>query len=199
MPAVVVAAVRQIDSADESHVSLVAGAVADHHQLLVMGASAADTLIEDQLPTRRLHAAPEAAVLPPEEAERVAVGAPQQAADVDATLRGASEHLPHLGARSPEPLIGVGPPAGEQQQVTRAERRHDLVEPGEVRGALDQRLDQVPSSPGAAVEVPPVHVTGRIASLDGGEQPVSVRHAELPLVLGTAPATGAPPRTQRVA
>jgi len=76
------------------------------------------------------------------------VGAPNQAANIDAAFGGVPEHLPGLRVRAAsETLIRVTAPVDEHQQVTVAHLRDPMVQLREVRRTMNQRTNQIALGP----------------------------------------------------
>ena len=115
MPGVVAAAMAQVDAAGEGHVFVGVGPV-HHDQLLVVGARAADTLIEQDLAPGLVDHVPQMQVLAL--AERLGhMRAPQQAPHLHALADQLGQHLAHLGARAVQALVRVATPLGQQHHV----------------------------------------------------------------------------------
>ena len=179
---VVAPGVAQVDPADVGDVPGLVVTVADDEHLLVVGAAEPDPHVEQRLRAALLEPLAEAAVLLGGEAQGLLVRAPDQAADVDAALVGATEHRGDLAARlADQLLVGVALPVGEEDQVALTGRLEPFVELGVVRRPVDERPDQVALRPRLLAGVVVVEPRARVAALARGQQPVGrVRHEAHP-------------------
>ena len=87
VPSVVASTMTQVDAADEGHVVLVVPWAEKHHELLMMRATAADALVQQQVASSSVHDAGELALLLLVEAEQLRMGAPQEPSDLDTARR----------------------------------------------------------------------------------------------------------------
>ncbi len=164
--------VAQVDAADERDVPRRVVAVPDHHELLVVRAAGAHPHVQQRLGAALLQRAPEPPVLRRGEPELLPVRAPDEAADVDAALVGAAEHVGHLAAGlAGEPFVGVALPVGEEHQVARPGRLETLMELGEVGRSVDQGPDQVALRPRRTPRVPGIEGGGAVAAFALVQQP----------------------------
>ncbi len=110
------------------------------------------------------------------EAHRPGVGSPQKAAYVNGSTGEIDEHALHFRSGSCEALVRIPLPVGEPYCVAGAELAKLPIEAIEIRRAVDEHLDPVPSRPRRAVSVTPIDVRGVIAPLVRVEEPVSDLH-----------------------
>jgi hypothetical protein len=153
---VVPAAVAQVDAAHVGDVERGPARVAQHDELLVVRAAAADPHVAQALAAGRLDPVPEVAVFRGAERQPIPVRTPDQPLDDHPALGRFGENRRDLGAGAVEPFVRVAPPVGEQQQVAFAQAPDFGEQLGVVRGALDQRSDLVigRNGPLAGIEEP---------------------------------------------
>jgi hypothetical protein len=173
MALVVAAAVAQVDPADEGHVVVLAPAVAQHHQLLVLGARAPHPLVEHDLPTGLVDDLAQVQVLLLAEVGARWVGAPQQPAHVHAAFGQVGERRAELGAAVIKQLVRVAAPVTEADLVAGAEPLELGQQPAEVGHAMHDRHDQVALGPSPAVTAAPVDLGGRVAPPRRAQEPVA--------------------------
>ena len=99
----------------------VAARTAQHHQLLVVRAAAADPLVEQHLAARLADVVAELAVLLLAVGQLLRVGAPHQPLDDDAAPGRVAQQRRRRRALGAEQLVGVALPVGEEQAVARPE------------------------------------------------------------------------------
>ena len=147
VPRIVASRVAQVDAADEGDVALGSTGVADHHELLVMGAAGPDPHVQQRLRAGRLQLLTGLPVRLAGEGELVPVRAPDQAPDVDATTIRRAEQLDHGRVRIVgQLLVRVTAPVGEQDQVAGPGLLDPFLQLGEVGGAVHQRADVISDS-----------------------------------------------------
>ena len=176
VPGVVVSAVTEVDPTDEGDVVVGCWSTTDHHKLLVMASTAPDALVEEELATRVVDLSYELDVLLLAEVRLPRVRPPQETTYVDAAPREVGEHVTHSGIRTSQTLIRVSLPIGEVHPVVPAEGAENLVEAGEVLGAVDQHFDAVALRPGSAVSSPSVELGGAVPALFRSQEPVVQAH-----------------------
>src|SRR5512132_1979881 len=130
-----------------------------------MASTTPNALIEEHLAARVVDLSYELDVLLLAEVSLARVRSPQETAYVDAAPREVGEHVTHGGIRASQTLIGVSLPIGEVHPVIPPEGAENLVEAGEVLGAVDQHLDAVALGPGVAVAAPSVELGGAVPAL----------------------------------
>ena len=178
---VVATRMAQVDPADEGDVALRSTDVANHHQLLVMGAGGPDPHVQQGLRPGRLQLLAGLPVGTAGEGELVPVRSPDQAPDVDATTIGCAQELDDGRVRVVgELLIRISAPVGEQDQVPRPGLLDPLPQLGEVGGAVHQRADVVSRRPRPVVGVDVVQhgllvCPFALGQQPGGHQPIRLR------------------------
>jgi hypothetical protein len=144
---VVAAAVAEVDPAGEGHVVVEPAGVAQHHQLLVLGAGSPDPLVEQHLAAGVVDLVTEVEVGLLVEVRPRGVRAPQQSLHLDAAACRARQDLAQLGPGPVQALVGVAAPVRQHDQVAGAQVAQLPQEPGKVAAAVDQRLDPVAERP----------------------------------------------------
>ena len=117
---VVVAAVAEVDAADERDVVVGAVAPPGDDELLVVAPTASDALVEQDLAPGAVHALRQREVLLLGEVHLRRVRPPQQAAHVDAAPGQVLEHVCELRTGTEEALVGITLPVGEVHPVVGA-------------------------------------------------------------------------------
>jgi hypothetical protein len=171
--AVVAAGAAQVDPARERHVPARVGHVAQHHELLVVGARPAHPLVQQDLTARRVHLVTELPVLVSAVGQLVGVRAPHQPLHHHAAARGVAEQPAHGGAFGTEQFVGVAAPVGEEEVVAGPQLPHLRSQAGEVAAAVHVGPDVVALAP---VRLP----VGRVAALGSREEPLRSPHPCLP-------------------
>src|SRR5690606_27155411 len=133
---VVAAGHGDVDAADVGDVLRRGVAVPDDDGLLVVAAHRGYAVVEQHPPAAAGDRPGEGPVLRGRVAQQRAVGAPQQAADDGAAAARGGEHLTRRGVV--EPLLGVGAPPGEEDEVAVAGGVDRVLEGGEVGPAVGQ-------------------------------------------------------------
>lgn len=134
---VVTPAVAQVDPAGEGDVAFRRPRVPQHHQLLVVRAAPADPLVEQHLAAGGGDRLTQVAVLRLAVGQQVEVGAPDQALDHHAPLRGPREELRHGRPVRAQPLVRVAPPVGEEEVVAGLQGLHLVDQPVEVHDTVN--------------------------------------------------------------
>jgi hypothetical protein len=177
MPGVIVAAVAQVDPADERDILLRPAIVAEYDELLVVRAAGPYPHVQQAFPARRFDVLTQMPVFLLAELELVQMRSPHQAPDQYAAPCGVAQNLGYGAAVTGQPLVGVATPVGEQQEVTGPQLAHFGHQFGEVGRSMHQRPYLVPGRPGLAASVPIVESRRGIAALPRGEQPCrGLRH-----------------------
>jgi hypothetical protein len=166
---VVAAGVAEVDAARERDVAPRVVRMAQHHELLVVGAGAPHPFVEQHLTAGVVHHVAEPAVLLLAVGQVVVVRAPHQALDDDSAARGVAEELADRGLVRAQTLVCVATPVGEEQVVARLQRPDLRRETGEIRGTVHERHHPVAGGPGGQ----PV---GGVAPLCIGQEPVLGAH-----------------------
>src|SRR5205085_940680 len=107
MASVVVAAMAQIDAADEGDVVVGVVSPASDDELLMMAPASSHPLVEQELAPGSVDVLREGQVLLLREVQLRGMGAPQQTAHAHAARRELLEDPRQLGARTGEPFVGI--------------------------------------------------------------------------------------------
>jgi hypothetical protein len=124
--AVISASMAEVDPPDECHVTVGGGGVADDNELLVVRAASPHSLVEQYFPACLSDLDGETPIVLRTEREPIAVGTPEQPADVSTT----SAQICHE-CRDRRPVIGyalvsVSSPVGEAHLLIGPETRDDF-------------------------------------------------------------------------
>ena len=144
MGSAVSAPVTQIDPTDER--DLGTAVPLDHHELLVVGATPPDALVEQELSAGLVHRAGELDLRLLLEAHDPRMRPPEEASHLDPSPHQAGEQLAERDALDDD-LVFVASPVGDEHAVPTTEPAELLAQSGEVRGAVDQRDDPVAARP----------------------------------------------------
>ena len=153
---VVATAVTEVDASDERDVVFWPALASYDQELLVVGPTAANSLVEERLSAALVDDGSEVVVLLA--VEPTWVRAPQQRPDLDAATRRRRQELSDGRAVLRHAFVGVAAPVGQEDPIAGAGRPDDLQEAGEVVGAVDPRDHEVAGGPGP---------------FRGGEEPVA--------------------------
>lgn len=167
---VVATRVAQVLAADEGHVALGTARMPGDDELLVVASHRRDPLVQHHLAAGAAHGVREVPVVALGVVQEVEMGAPEQAAHVDAPGRGRDQQRGDGGALGGQELVAVAAPVGEQEQVTCPHPLDHLHQAPEVRDPVDERRCGV-----AVREGRPVATVGQaregVAALLGGQEP----------------------------
>ena len=156
---VVATTVTEVDAADERDVVFWPALATYDQELLVVGPTATNPLVEERLSAALVDDGSEVIVLLLVEPTRV--GAPQQRPDLDTPARRRRQELSDGRAVLRHAFVGVAAPVGQEDPVLGPSRLDDLQEAGKVVGAVDPRHHEVAGGPGP---------------FRGGEKPVTHPH-----------------------
>ena len=174
---VVAAAVAQVDATEEGDVEVGPLPVAQDDELLVVRPPGPHPHVEEALAAGVIDLIAQVPVLRGGECQAVPVGAPDEAANVDAASGGVGEHLSDLRIRGAgEAFVGVAAPVDEHQQVTIAHLRYPVVQLGEVRRAMDERTHQIALGPRHVASMAGVQSGGGVSAFAGSQEPLGGRH-----------------------
>ena len=148
-------------------------AVPQHHELLVVGTTGANSHVPQAFPAVRLQGLAQLEGPLRVEAELAPVRPPQQPAHVDPAPQRRDQDVDEGVAGVVELLVGVAAPVHEVDPVPLTHRRDPVGEVGEVGRPVHQRGHLVAEAPCGPVRAHVVDTGVRIASLRSHEQPVA--------------------------
>ena len=142
---VVATTVAEVDAADERDVVFWLALATYDQELLVVGPTATNSLVEERLSAALIDDGSKVVVLLAVEPARVRP--PQQRPDLDTPTRRRRQELSDGRAVVRHAFVGVAAPVGQEDPVTRAGRPDDFQEAGKVVGAVDARDHEVARGP----------------------------------------------------
>jgi hypothetical protein len=157
----------EVDPSDECDVTLGGGRMPHNNELLVVRATSPYSLIEQHLPAGIIDLLRETSIVLRTEREPIAVGTPEQPADVSATpaqiCYERRDRRPVFGYA----LVSVSSPISETHFIVGAEIRDDCSQPSEIRSTVHEELDMVTFGPCHSLWPTRVDLGRRVASFFG--------------------------------
>ena len=174
---VVATAVAEVDAAYIGDVSARVIAVAENDELLVVGATGANSHVPQAFSAVLLEGLAELERPLGVEAELAPVRSPEQSAHVHTAVQGRGQDLDEGQAVVVEVFVGVAAPVDEVDPITLAHLRDAIGEVGEVGGAMHDGPHRVARAPGQLVTTDRVDARVGVGAFLVREEPLRQGHA----------------------